>query len=138
MLRTALTVVTVALFAVSSGAEAQPHCRKGIPCGGSCIAANKTCHVGSSTSPSEARSTRVPLVTAAEDPEPGTPRQAVLSARDSALLRQAEYVGSKADSVFFRKWCIAAEDLAASNRRYFRTATEAIAAGFRRSRAEGC
>src|SRR6188768_2182155 len=28
----------------SSSASAQPNCKKGIPCGNSCIAANRVCH----------------------------------------------------------------------------------------------
>lgn len=37
-------IATLLVFAQPS--EAQKRCRKGIPCGNTCISAAKTCHVG--------------------------------------------------------------------------------------------
>lgn len=48
--------VLLALMALSVPADAQKRCTKGIPCGNTCIAANKTCRIG--TSPSTAPSDR--------------------------------------------------------------------------------
>lgn len=48
-MRRLLSVLAFLLF-VPASLFAQKSCKKGIPCGGTCIAANKTCHVGSSTS----------------------------------------------------------------------------------------
>ena len=36
---------------VVGNAEGQKNCRKGIPCGNTCIAANKVCHVGTPATP---------------------------------------------------------------------------------------
>src|SRR5687768_5438182 len=38
-----LTLLSLAPFETAYGA---PNCKKGIPCGNSCIAANKTCRIG--------------------------------------------------------------------------------------------
>src|SRR5438477_10345888 len=40
-----------------SNAEGQKNCRKGIPCGNTCIAANKVCHVGTPSTPPTTSST---------------------------------------------------------------------------------
>jgi hypothetical protein len=48
------------------------------------------------------------------------------------------WVGSLADSVYFRATCAAAQDLSPSNRRYFRSEDGARLAGYRRSRVGGC
>lgn len=55
--RVTWAVVLCAL--VGGEAHAQKRCTKGIPCGGTCISASKTCRVGS-PSPSPAPSTRPP------------------------------------------------------------------------------
>jgi hypothetical protein len=55
------------LVAAGTSADAQRVCKKGIPCGGTCISASKTCHVGSASS------------------APQTPEQAAQSAVDDTL-----------------------------------------------------
>jgi hypothetical protein len=42
-------IALVALLIVSGSAEAQKNCTKGIPCGNTCISADKVCHVGAGT-----------------------------------------------------------------------------------------
>lgn len=64
-------VVAVALITVAAVAsEAQPNCRKGKPCGNTCIAQNRTCRVGppspASTTPRAAPSQANRLVSAEE------------------------------------------------------------------------
>ena len=50
MLTLALTFLfSITLFA--NDAEAQKNCKKGIPCGNSCISASKVCRIGSPTTP---------------------------------------------------------------------------------------
>lgn len=60
--------VALLLAVVAKDAEAQRRCTKGIPCGGSCISATKTCRVGSSSEP-------------ARDPTPVPSRQPALPVR---------------------------------------------------------
>jgi hypothetical protein len=165
MARVSRVLALALLLVVPTAAHAQ-RCKKGIPCGRSCIAANKTCRIGSpdpspppvrmpasaparyeppttSPAPTARQPTAIPspLMSPASPVPPDishVQRLTTLSAQDSGLLRLAGYIGSKADSVYFGKWCTAANDLGASNRRYFRNEAEALAAGFRRSRAPGC
>jgi hypothetical protein len=48
---------------VVSNAEGQKNCRKGNPCGNTCIAANKVCHIGTpSTPPTTSGSDSAPVV----------------------------------------------------------------------------
>lgn len=101
--------------AATAPVDAQKNCTKGIPCGNTCIAANKVCRVGGGTA------------TGTVAPRPLTAPAAVGSV-----------VGSKADKVYFLEGCSAALDLAASNRRRFADAEDAERAGYRRSRVEGC
>lgn len=47
--------IIVAISALSVYPVEARNCRKGIPCGNSCISANKTCRIGSSSAPSTPR-----------------------------------------------------------------------------------
>lgn len=80
--------VTLLLAVVAKDAEAQRRCTKGIPCGGSCIAATKTCRVGAPSS----EPTREP--TPAQPSQPALPTQPP-AARDPL----ANAPGSSAQSV---------------------------------------
>jgi hypothetical protein len=198
-------------------AGAQPNCRKGIPCGNSCIAANKVCRIGSGSARGDASAPnvspagaaqplgfasvsaladrsnpRLPWVVrasggpyyrngcagaarvppaerlyfrtedevrrigfvAATDRENACDAKALAwhqalvdSTRAPPVLSptapaevppDSAWVGSVADSVYFRISCPAAQDLAPSNRKYFRSEAAAIAEGYRRSRTLGC
>ena len=106
------------------GLEAQPNCKKGKPCGNTCIAQNKTCRVG-------APSAATPRPAAA-------PAPAAQSLSGRSAPSSAPWVASIADGVYFRRSCTPAQDLAPANRRYFATEQEAKDAGYRRSRSTGC
>jgi hypothetical protein len=54
MMTTRFVLTFAAVFICGSAAQAQKRCTKGIPCGNTCIAANKTCHVGQGTATREA------------------------------------------------------------------------------------
>lgn len=54
------------------------------------------------------------------------------------LVGDSAWVGSRVDQVFYRRDCVAAQEVGANNRRYFRSEQEALAAGYRRSRIPGC
>ncbi len=115
-MRTVLLLATIAAFAAAPAA-AQKNCKKGIPCGNTCISADKVCRIGGSSS------------TGSVAPQP-------LAA--PAPPAAGAFVGSKADKVYFIEGCSAALDLASGNRRRFMSAEEARRAGYRRSRVEGC
>ena len=119
----ALSAVIVALLAFAPPTEAQKRCRKGIPCGNTCIAATKTCHVGSSGA-----TTATPR-TATAAPEPQQP--------DTAHA-PAPWVGSSRGSTYYRSGCSGARQLSPANVIYFRTQEEAETAGYTRSRTRGC
>lgn len=119
----------VALLAVAlaaSSADAQRRCTKGIPCGNSCIAANKVCRVGTSPAPRE--------------PAAAPSRMDALlgqsaSARDSALF---DWVGSVDGQIYYRAPCVMVTKLVPQERVYFRQESDALARGYRRSRVSGC
>ena len=117
--------------------QAQRNCRKGIPCGNTCISASKVCRIGSGSS---------------REPEPMAPPAARPTAEPAALAPQAApaaqpapapdtqypWIGSFADGIYFRAGCPAALDLAPTNRRYFSTEVAAQDAGYRKSRVPDC
>jgi hypothetical protein len=113
-MRALLLLIGACLFAVP--AQAQKNCKKGIPCGNTCISADKVCHIGGGAAATSSRPTAQPLLS--------TPA--------------GTFVGSKADKVYFLSSCTAAQDLAPKNRKEFATTEEAERAGYRRSRVEGC
>lgn len=43
-------IIVLAALALASAANAAPNCTKGVPCGNSCIAKGKVCHVGQGAS----------------------------------------------------------------------------------------
>lgn len=52
-----LAAAVITIVGIASPASAQRQCKKGIPCGNSCIAANRTCRVGTpaaASAPAEA------------------------------------------------------------------------------------
>lgn len=107
---------------VPTTSGAAQNCKRGIPCGRSCISASKVCRIGT------------PTPEPAAAPPPATPRPFVagpsaLTAPEAPAATAAEFpwVGSFADGVFFRSDCPPAQDLADSNRRYFRTMQRARA-----------
>ena len=110
-------LLVVAFLFVIAPAEAQKNCKKGIPCGNTCIAANKTCRIGAGS----ARTTSPPL-------------QAVSSPAPAG----ARFVASSKGQVYYLLGCSAGERLSPANRIYFKTEEEAAAAGYRPSAARGC
>lgn len=124
-------LVLVAAAAIAAGANpstaAAQNCRRGIPCGNSCIAATRVCHIGGGT----ARS----IVPRNDTTSAAEPEKLVSPPRGSG---QQQWVGSFADGVYFLASCTAAQDLAPANRRTFTSESAAIAAGYRHSRTPGC
>lgn len=135
-----MRLVIAAFLLVLTGwpgmAEAQRNCRKGKPCGNSCISRDKVCRIGASS--------REPAAAAIEPPA-STPAVQNFAAPSPPVdpppaetASEYPWVGSFADGIYFRATCPAAQDLAPTNRRYFRISQDAEGAGFRRSRTPGC
>jgi hypothetical protein len=141
--RVAATVSFAAIAACMGTSHSAPNCKKGIPCGNSCIAANKTCRITASSSATVPQ--HAPVAQAFSSPErtKGPAAAAALpAAKTSAALPVDDlgtvWIGSIADSIYFRGTCSAAKDLAADNRRVFSSEQEARSLGFRRSSIIDC
>lgn len=122
------TLLALASLALPSSAQAQKRCTKGIPCGNSCIAANKVCRIGSSA-PAPRAATAPPVVS--------TRRMAAVP-EDSIGAPRQEWVASKKGRTYYRVGCGGANGLAKKNVIHFATEDEALLAGYTRSRAKGC
>jgi hypothetical protein len=108
------------LTLITHSLEAQ-NCRKGIPCGHSCISASKTCRIGSSQPASE------PAV------EP-MPRYVVPS--NTASTEAQPWLGQPHGRIYYRASCQAAKELPEPI--YFKTEEDAQRLGYRRSQVPGC
>ncbi len=111
------TLFTFLSLLVVSNADAHKNCRKGTPCGNTCIAANKVCHIGTPSTP----------------PTTAT----VPASSDSTAVAQA-WVASSRGHTYYRRGCTTAKRLSPANLIYFRTEEEAKRAGYRRSTSRGC
>lgn len=119
---------TIALLAllVAAGATdlaGQRRCVRGIPCGNTCIAANKTCRVGSGTATSA---------------RPPTASSTLRTARTVTVPSGALYVASPAGRTFFATRCSAWRNLLTGDLVWFDTAAEATEAGYQPSTTAAC
>lgn len=139
-MRFTLPLAAVLLLAASP-ALAQKRCVKGIPCGGTCISATKTCRVGTGSA------TRAPA------PKPDTAAPASDTTRRRAVGRGADasagpidlradtttsFVAAKGGAVYYLATCVAASEIPEAQRVVYATAAEAERAGLRRSKVDGC
>lgn len=131
-----LVIFAVLLLLVTSEANAQRNCKKGIPCGGSCISATKTCRIG--TQPTD-------TTTTSGRPNPVAPNdQAAIVRRltgDTSAKTSTDFgpfVGSVDGNVYYAVGCNTSWKLTPEERIYFRTEQEALAKGYHRSRAKNC
>jgi hypothetical protein len=106
---------------VVSNAEAQKTCRKGIPCGNTCIAANKVCHIGTPATPPT------------NQPAPARSDSTAVAPTSSM-----GWVASSRGHTYYQRGCGTANRLSPPNLIYFRTEEEAQRAGYRRSASRGC
>lgn len=111
----------VGLIAFPVVAAAQEQCVKGKPCGHTCIAVGKTCHVARPAYAPPTATTAAAAESARAEPGAGM-----------------SWVGSSRGEVYYRRGCRNANRLAPENRVYFRTEEEAKRAGYRRSGSPGC
>jgi hypothetical protein len=135
------TVVLLLTIGLSAGPlAAQRKCTKGIPCGNTCIAANKVCRIGTTTArPASApdSTARPALAAPAATPAPTTLHSLVdLPAGDSTW----RWVAAKQGEVYYinAPACAFLQRVPSADRVYFRTELEAKAYGLRRSFNTGC
>ncbi len=113
-------VIGLACLLCGTRADAQRNCRKGIPCGNTCISATKTCRIGSGTRP-------------AAKPNPSsTPKaQTLVAPADSA---QWPWVADTIQRIYLASACIGTASLPASARMLFRREQEIQRLGFVRAK----
>lgn len=107
---------------VPTALMAQKRCTKGIPCGNTCIAANKVCRVGSGT----------------PTPAAGVAPRATRTDTAAVAGASSPWVASSIGRTYYRNGCAGASRLAKRNLIWFPTEDSAQAAGFKRSTARGC
>lgn len=95
---------------------AQPNCKKGIPCGNSCIAANKTCRIGTRPAPA-----------------PGTAQPLLGAAAAAPIPDSVRYVGWKEAGLYFKRTCAVVTTIPVGQRLYFRDEKSSKAAGLKPS-----
>jgi len=114
-----LILLGVLVVAAPPALEAQKNCKKGIPCGNTCIAANKVCRIAPPAAPA--------------------PRPLTSTAPAGSLYhKDYPFAASPRGRTYYRnvRECNGVGRLA--SRIYFKTEEDAIAAGLSRSRQEGC
>lgn len=144
------------LIALASPASAQRRCKKGIPCGGSCISATKTCRVGSGSSSGSGGSVYSPYTLRSLAPPPPAPAQRRALEAAAARTRippnarylgdggfavadpQAPFVAWPAIGVYFAASCEPSHLVPPIDRIYFRSGIDAERAHFVRSPIAGC
>jgi hypothetical protein len=116
-----LLVSLLALFVLPAAGFAQKRCKKGIPCGNTCIAATKTCRIGPTPAP-----------------QTTSPRRPLNSANTGREAAELPWVASSRGHTYYRRGCGGANKLSRDNLIYFKTEGEAQQAGYQRSSARGC
>lgn len=126
-------LVTAMTLLLPDTANAQRQCKRGIPCGGSCISASRSCRVGSSSGSSESASSTLPIPAAASPPRIDsaatlnrTPNRRRSSARVSV------------DTVTRVYYCPGTPDYGEAIRGEYANERDALAAGNRPAYGTGC
>lgn len=138
--------VVLSLCLYASDAVAQKRCVKGKPCGNTCIAAYKTCHIG--TQEKQGTVTRPTF----GDPSPLNPTPRDPKSRATAPVRTqrkqkgsdiiipegTQYIGWIPGRIYYWAGCDAWKNLPAEDLVFFRTADEADRARYIPSGMKGC
>lgn len=115
--------------------DAQPRCKKGCPCGNSCISCSKTCRISSSPPPA------TPTAKAPVPAPPATLPTTTPSARrllgDTAAA-DLSWVGSSTNRLFFLSTCPLVPHLPSADRVDVRDSMALSKMGFRRLLVPGC
>jgi len=134
-----MILALVALTVSAASADAQRNCKKGIPCGGSCISATKVCRVGSGTATKDGdkqngdSAYEAALAEIRRGANTNTQPYGLISVRNDS-----SWVASVDGAVFYRSTCLTARKLTPDESIYFLTEIDAMKAGYRRSKARGC
>jgi hypothetical protein len=123
--RVVLLAPALLLITLTTTAQAQKNCTKGILCGRTCISATKTCRIGSYSSPPPEAS-----------PARASTRHALVAPDTGAAADTLAWVALPAGEYYYRASCQAAQEL--PNPVRFTTAQAAEERGLRRSRVPGC
>jgi hypothetical protein len=125
MRRTAEYLVVALALLSAVPLQAQPNCKKGKPCGNSCISQDKTCRIGASTPAPAPASQAAPLAAVSAVP-----------VRDVNL----PWVAFKDGSIYYRNvmGCEVARVPVKAERVYFKSEEDARRAGLTASREAGC
>ncbi len=148
--QSATRTLLLALLAISVTPSAHAlNCKKGIPCGGACIPAGRTCHVGevkAYVAPAAPRATSTVSTPAASVPHVSSAAGASVAATSAATVPAAavnkpmavEWLGSVSSKSYFKVSCGAAWTIPVSDMRPFESEQEAQRSGYSRSREPGC
>lgn len=118
------------LFTIGTGQlEAQRNCKKGIPCGNSCISASKVCRIGSREPAPEPMPA---YVAPSNEPE----AKYAAPAASPAPLNAPIWLGQPHGRVYYLASCQAAKELPEPI--YFSSEAQAQQMGYKRSRVPGC
>lgn len=142
LLMTRIMPLVLVLLFVGAEAEAQRNCRKGIPCGNSCISASKTCRIGAPRAPAREAAEREPDVERQADAEVTSVPvvRSLLSSADAPApaLRPVRYVGSAAGNVYYPVSCAVAREIPDALRVYFQSDEAARLLKYVRANSPGC
>lgn len=126
-MRVLVALVTAGIaIACTAGNAVAANCKKGQPCGNSCISWNKVCRIGASAPAYNAGS-----------------RPAGLMASPSSGSNQrrnapAVWIGLKANMRFYRPDCAFVREFSSDQRAYFDNEANARAAGYQLAGNDGC
>ena len=119
-----LSLLVIGFLFFPDTAAAQRNCKKGIPCGNSCISADKVCRIGQAPAPKPS----------------AEPTAQTLTSRASSISAPTNgpWVASVDGTVYYRSECATAMKLSEDERIYFDTEIDAKIQGFKRSKARNC
>jgi hypothetical protein len=126
-----LVLLGAALF-TAAPLHAQKNCRKGIPCGNSCISASKVCRIGSPAAEPMPRYDPAP----AARPAYVAPAPASRATTVAASAELNQWIGQSHGRVYYRATCQAAKELPEPI--FFSIAADAERLGYRRSQVPSC
>jgi hypothetical protein len=124
---TKIAVLAILAGALAPGVAESKNCRKGKPCGNSCIARSKTCRIGT---PSQRAPS--PAAYAGERSAP-PPRPSAAGTAEPVV-----WIGLRANRHAYRADCPMLRDFDADQRVYFDTRAAALAAGYSVAAGNGC
>lgn len=138
-------VLAIPMLLLPATLEGQKSCRKGKPCGNTCIAQSRSCYVGDGGAVPHAPRPVVSSPASRVDSPPtrGDAPQA-LATRGIYAVRGEQtsgaWIASRVGRTYYRNdpSCRAGQQLAGRNRIYFESERAAQAAGYSRSRSKGC